>query len=77
MGLDPTRGYSARMTENVGALGVIICVMSILIASLSDARSYRARLQILLAGAAMLLAFMGLGALFGKVLGDFLRNVNG
>ena len=63
--------------RNPAALGAIVLVMSALFAYLADARSLRQFAKVFFASAGLLLALMGLGAVFGKTLGDFLRNVNG
>jgi hypothetical protein len=63
--------------RNPAALGAIVLSMSALFACLADARSPRQFAKVFLASAGLLLALMGLGAVFGKTLGDFLRNVNG
>ena len=52
-------------------------LLSLVVTYLADPRGYRHAAQIFLVSAAALVTLMGLGAVFGKVLGDFLRNVNG
>jgi len=66
-----------HVVRNPAALGAIVVSMSALFAYLADPRSPRQFAKVFLASAGMLLTLMGLGAVFGKTLGDFLRNVNG
>ena len=68
---------SVRVTNHPLALGIIVASMSALFAWLADARSTRKFAKVFLVSAGLLLTLMGLGAVFGKTLGDFLRNVNG
>ncbi len=65
------------MLTSAAALGVIVLSLSALFAYLADPRSSRQFAKIFLVSAGLLLTLMGLGAVFGKTLGDFLRNVNG
>ena len=65
------------MPTNLPALGATVVLLSLLVTYLADPRGYRHATQIFVVSAAALVALMGLGAVFGKVLGDFLRNVNG
>lgn len=65
------------MIRNPAALGAIVCVLAAAIAWLADARDTRSFVQVFIISVVLLLALMGLGAVFGKTLGDFLRNVNG
>jgi hypothetical protein len=58
-------------------LSLLVGGFAVLIAGLSDARSHRQFWTRVVAASAFLLALMGLGAVFGKTLGDFLRGVNG
>jgi hypothetical protein len=51
--------------------------LSAVFAWLADARGVWSFTKVFVASAALLLTLMGLGAVFGKTLGDFLRNVNG
>ena len=51
--------------------------LSALFAWLSDAGGIRQFVKVFVVSAGLLLALMGFGAVFGKTLGDFLRNVNG
>ena len=66
-----------HVVRNPAALGAIVVSMSALFAYLADPRSPRQFAKVFFASAGMLLTLMGLGAVFGKTLGDFLRNVNG
>ena len=66
-----------RVLTSAAALGVIVLSLSALFAYLADPRSPRQFAKIFLVSAGLLLTLMGLGAMFGKTLGDFLRNVNG
>jgi len=63
--------------KHPAALCVIVASMSALFAWLADARSARTFGKVFLVSVGLLLTLMGLGAVFGKTLGDFLRNVNG
>ena len=51
--------------------------LSLIVTYLAAPRGYKHAAQTFLVSAAALVTLMGLGAVFGKVLGDFLRNVNG
>jgi len=66
-----------RVLTSAAALGAIVLSLSTLFAYLADPRSPRQFAKIFLVSAGLLLTLMGLGAVFGKTLGDFLRNVNG
>jgi type IV secretory pathway VirB2 component (pilin) len=57
-------------------LAVLIVVFSALLAALAPRAGWRRYLTRLVVTTAMFGSLMGLGAVFGKVLGDFLRNVN-
>jgi len=59
------------------ALGLVIAVLSAVFAWLADTRGVWPFTKMFVASAALLLSLIGLGAVFGKALGDFLRNVNG
>jgi hypothetical protein len=59
------------------ALGVIVSLLSALFAWLAEPRDGTRFLKFFLLSAALLATLIGLGAVFGKTLGDFLRNVNG
>ena len=65
------------MTANLPALSVTIVLLSVLVTYLAEPRGYKQRMSVFVVAAAALVTLMGLGAVFGKVLGDFLRNVNG
>lgn len=65
------------MIRHPVALGAIVLLMSALFAYLADPRDARHFLKVFIVSAALLITLMGLGAVFGKTLGDFLRNVNG
>ena len=65
------------MTTHPLALGIIVAALSALFAWLADPRSVQMFAKVFLMSAGLLLTLMGLGAVFGKTLGDFLRNVNG
>src|SRR3954451_4869997 len=74
------QGRLAARVARVGhplALGLVIAVLSAVFAWLADARGVWSFTKVFVASAALLLTLMGLGAVFGKTLGDFLRNVNG
>lgn len=64
------------MTKVVVAAAIVVTLASFA-AWLADTRDARAFVKHLLAGLAVLTTLIGLGAVFGKTLGDFLRNVNG
>ena len=59
------------------ALDLVIAILSAVFAWLADARGVWPFTKVFVVSAGLLLTLMGLGAVFGKVLGDFLRNVNG
>lgn len=63
--------------NNPLALGVIVGALSALFAWLSSPRTAWQFCRAFAISVAFLLTLMGLGAVFGKTLGDFLRNVNG
>ena len=65
------------MTANLPALSVTVVLLSVLVTYLAEPRGYKQRMRVFVVTAAALVTLMGLGAVFGKVLGDFLRNVNG
>ena len=56
---------------------MLIVGFALVIAGLSDAPTRRQFWTRVLVASVFLLSLMGLGAVFGKTLGDFLRNVNG
>lgn len=59
-------------------IGLLIVVLfAALAAALSDPPTVAAAAKVFLVAVAFLIALIGLGAVFGKTLGDFLRNVNG
>lgn len=65
------------MPDNWPVLIVLLATTSGALAFISDPRTpaeYAKRMMVILA---VLLALMGFGAVSGKTLGDFLRNVNG
>ena len=57
--------------------GAILVTLSAVCAVLGRTGSTRQHVFLFLAGLTLLGALAGIGAVFGKVLGDFLRNVNG
>jgi uncharacterized membrane protein len=59
------------------ALVVLVVAFAVVIAVLSDARTYRQFWTRVVVASVFLFCLMGLGAVFGKTLGDFLRGVNG
>ena len=58
-------------------LGLVVALLSGVFAWLGEARGLWPFMKMFVVSAALLLTLMGLGAVFGKTLGDFLRNVNG
>jgi H+/gluconate symporter-like permease len=56
---------------------LIVAVFSTLVTMLSDPPTGLAAARVFLVAVAFFITLMGLGAVFGKTLGDFLRNVNG
>jgi len=65
------------VVNHPGALAATVLAMSALIAWLADTNSVWHFLKVFAVSALALTASMGLAAVFGKTLGDFLRNVNG
>ena len=65
------------MTGHPAALAAIVCTLSMLFAWLAATQNAKQFVKVFLVSVALLLTLMGLGAVFGKTLGDFLRNVNG
>ena len=65
------------MATSLPALGATVVSLSLLVTYLAEPRDYTRAAQIFGVSVAALVTLMGLGAVFGKVLGDFLRNVNG
>jgi hypothetical protein len=61
---------------HVRTLAVLIVMFSALLAALLPHAGWRRYLTRLVVTTAMFASLMGLGAVFGKVLGDFLRDVN-
>jgi H+/gluconate symporter-like permease len=64
------------MTKVAIAAAIVVALASGF-AWLAETRDSRAFVKHLVAGLALLGALMGLGAVFGKTLGDFLRQANG
>ena len=58
-------------------LALLIVGFALVIAGVSDARTRRQFWTRVAVASAFLMSLMGLGAVFGKTLGDFLRGVNG
>jgi hypothetical protein len=59
-------------------IGLLVVVpFAALVAALSDPPTITAAAKVFLAAVAFFIALIGLDAVFGKTLGDFLRNVNG
>ena len=56
---------------------LIVTLFAALVAALSDPPTVTVAATVFLVAVAFFIALMGLGAVFGKTLGDFLRNVNG
>jgi hypothetical protein len=61
---------------HVRALAVLIVLFSALVAALAPRAGWGRYLTRLVVTTAVFGSLMGLGAVFGKVLGDFLRDVN-
>ena len=57
--------------------GLIVVALAMAFACLAETSSRKQFLTIILVSIAVLVAFITIGAVFGKTLGDFLRNVNG
>ena len=55
----------------------ILVTLSAVCAGLGGAGSTRRMVSVFLAGLLLFAALAGIGAVFGKVLGDFLRNTSG
>jgi hypothetical protein len=62
--------------RNPTALACIVCVLSMLITYLADPCGLKQSAKVFVVSVVVLAALMGLGAVFGKTLGDFLRNAN-
>lgn len=56
---------------------LIVTVFAALVTMLADPPTSPAAARAFLAAVAFFITLMGLGAVFGKTLGDFLRNANG
>ena len=56
---------------------LIVAVFAALVTKLSDPPTLPAAARVFLVAVAFFISLIGLGAVFGKTLGDFLRNVNG
>ena len=59
------------------ALVVLVVVFAAVLTYLSEPRTPVQSVKRLIVTIIALFALMGMGAVFGKTLGDFLRNVNG
>jgi hypothetical protein len=69
---------SAReMSTTFVLTGAVVVALAFVAAVLADTPTWAKFFQILAISAVVLLAFVGLGAVFGKTLGDFLRNPGG
>jgi H+/gluconate symporter-like permease len=68
--------YAARVNHPVSLI-VIIGMLAALFAWLSSPRTIGQFCKAFTISVVFLTTLMGLGAVFGKTLGDFLRNVNG
>jgi hypothetical protein len=66
-----------RVIRNPAALAAIVCALSTLFAWLAEPTDTKQYVKVFIVSAGLLLTLMGMGAVFGKTLGDFLRNVNG
>ena len=64
------------MPTHVRTLAVLIVMFSALLAALAPHAGWRRYVTRLVVITVMFGTLMGLGAVFGKVLGDFLRGVN-
>ena len=56
---------------------LLVAMFAAVVTMLSDPPTLPAAARVFLVATAVLITLMGLGAVFGKTLGDFLRNVNG
>lgn len=65
------------MTLNLAALGATVVLLSAIVTYLAEPRDNKHLVKVFVVSTAGLVTLMGLGAVFGKVLRDFLRNVNG
>jgi hypothetical protein len=63
--------------NKIAVAGVIVAVLAGAFALLAETRNTRSFARHFFVGLLLLGAFIGVGAVFGKTLGDFLRNVNG
>ncbi|MGC4082341.1 MAG: hypothetical protein QM736_09610 [Vicinamibacterales bacterium] len=68
---------SGRVVRNPAALSTIIGLLALLFAWLSAPRTRWQFVKAFVTSVTVLVTLMGLGAVFGKTLGDFLRNVHG
>ena len=73
----PSPAYSQPRLQNPTALAVILCALAAAISYLAEPRGRIETAKVFLVTLAFLITLMGLGVVFGKTLGDFLRNVNG
>lgn len=70
-------GYAQARLQNPAALAVILCALAAAVSYLAEPRGRIEAAKVFLVTLAVFITLMGLGAVFGKTLGDFLRNVNG
>jgi hypothetical protein len=67
---------SSREAHHPTSLGALLLGLACIVAYLAEPRGLKQCVKVFAVSLEFLLALMGLGV-FGKTLGDFLRNVNG
>ena len=68
---------STEMSTTLALTGVVVITLAVVVAALADAPTWKEFVKVMAISALVLLTFIGLGAVFGKTLGDFLRHPNG
>jgi H+/gluconate symporter-like permease len=68
---------ASRGVEHPLIAMLIVAVFAALVTALSDSPTVGTAARVFLVAVAFVVTLMGLGAVFGKTLGDFLRNVHG
>jgi hypothetical protein len=68
---------SLRQMAHPASLGALLFGLAGAVAYLAEPRGLRQAIRVYAVALAFLVTLMGLGAVCGKTLGDFLRNVNG
>jgi hypothetical protein len=63
--------------DHPASLGALLLGLAGIVAYLAEPRGRKEGVKVFAVALAFLVTLMGLGAVFGKTLGDFLRGVNG